>query len=104
MNIDIWGYRKNKKQKKRDVLEQNKMKGRYAEDMAALNLATQGYEVERTGRGHDFKVRKRDILTGRVTETGYREIKSGRASLSKLQRKTKKKKSNYRVMRSSSLF
>ena len=63
-----------------------------------------GYEVERTGKGHDFRVRKRDPFTGKVTYSGVREIKSGNAKLSKLQQKTKKKQSNYKVIRESSLW
>jgi hypothetical protein len=48
--------------------------------------------------------RKRDLLTGRITKTQYVEVKSGSAKLSKLQKKTKWKKSNYVVKRKNSLF
>jgi len=51
-----------------------------------------GYEVERTGRGSDFRIRKRDILTGRVIESKLVEVKTPKSKLSKLQKKTKKKK------------
>jgi len=64
-----------------------------------------GYEVERTGRGHDYVRRKRDLFTGRVTRTEYVEVKSGNAQLSDLQKKTKKKKKgNYRTVREDSFF
>ena len=84
---------------KKEVLNENRRKGKAAEESYKLRAQMSGYEVERTSRGHDFKVRKRDRVTGNVTYTGYREIKSGNAKLSKFQRKTKKKKSNYKVIR-----
>jgi cytidylate kinase len=89
---------KTKKQRKREQVRQNYRKGKAAEDTYVMRARLSGYEVERTGRGHDFKVRKRDPWTGRVVYTGYREVKSGNAKLSKLQQKTKKRKSNYKVI------
>jgi hypothetical protein len=58
-----------------------------------------GYEVERTGRGSDFRVRKRDLFTGKVTYSGLREIKSSQtASVSELQKKAHKK-GNHKIIR-----
>ena len=97
---DMWtGKKIPKKQIKREVIAENRRKGKAAEDSYRMRAQLVGYEVERTGRGHDFRVRKRDLLTGKVTYSGVREIKSGKAQLSKLQRKTKKKQSNYKVVR-----
>ena len=63
------------------------------------NNTFEGKEVVRTGRGSDYRERKRDPWTGRVTSSRLVEVKSGKAKLSKLQRKTKKRKSNYTVKR-----
>ena len=100
----LTGRKISKKQIKHEVLAENRRKGKAAEDSYVMQARLAGYEVERTGRGHDFRVRKRDLLTGKVTYSGVREIKSGNARLSKLQRKTKKKKSNYKVVREEPLF
>ena len=100
IRTDIWtGKKIPKKQIKREVIAENRRKGKAAEDTYVMRARMAGYEVERTGRGHDFRVRKRDIITGKVTYSGVREIKSGNAKLSRLQRKTKKKQSNYKVIR-----
>jgi hypothetical protein len=63
-----------------------------------------GYETERTGRGHDYRRRKRDPWTGQVIRSEVVEVKSGNAKLSPLQKKTKKKLSNYRVVREDSFY
>lgn len=105
IKVDSWtGKRFPKKQIKREIIAENRRKGKAAEDSYKMRAQLAGYEVERTGRGHDFRVRKRDILTGRVTYSGVREIKSGNAKLSKLQKATKKNKSNYKVIRENSDF
>jgi len=103
MRTDIFGRKISKKQIKKDVLEENRRKGRAAEASFVVNAQLSGYEVERTGRGHDYRIRKRD-LTGRVVYSGVREIKSGNAKLSQLQEQTKKKKSNYKVIRHDPMF
>lgn len=99
IKTDIFGRKISKKQMKREIIDENRRKGKAAEDAYAMKARLAGYEVERTGRGHDFRVRKRDFLTGKVTYSGVREVKSGNAKLSKLQRKTKKKQSHYKVVR-----
>jgi len=96
---DVFGRKYSKKQIKREVIEENRRKGKAAEDAYTMKARLSGYEVERTGRGHDFRVRKRHPWTGRVVYSGLREVKSGNAKLSRLQRKTKRKKSNYKVVR-----
>ena len=85
-------------------LDNIRRKGRAGEDEVALRYTLNGYEVERTGRGSDFRVKRRDLLTGRVVESKLVEVKTGKAKLSKLQRKTKKKTRNYRVERADPLF
>ena len=100
----ISGRKISKREIKRDVIAENRCKGRDAEQSYRTRAQMAGYEVERTGRGHDFKIRKRDPLTGKVIYTGYREIKSGNAKPSKLQNKVRRNKSNYRVIREDNPF
>lgn len=96
---DVFGNKIPEKQIKREIIAENRYRGRAAEETYKIRAQMAGYEVERTGRGHDFRIRKRDPWTGRVTYSGLREIKSGNAKLSRLQKKTKKRKSNYKVIR-----
>lgn len=88
---------RSKKQRMKDQIRDNYRKGKVGEDQVRMRYAIMGYEVERTGRGSDFRVRKRDF-TGRVRESRLVEVKTGRSDLSDLQRKTKKK-GNYKVER-----
>ncbi|MFH0714177.1 MAG: hypothetical protein V1847_00270 [Candidatus Diapherotrites archaeon] len=105
IKTDIFGNKKSKKQIKRDIIAENRAKGQVAERTYVMRAQMSGYEVERTGRGSDFRVRKRHPLTGRVVYSGLREVKSSKsAPVSKLQQKTKKKKSNYKVIREEPLF
>ncbi|MBS3147583.1 hypothetical protein J4219_01735 [Candidatus Woesearchaeota archaeon] len=95
---DMWGRRRSTKEIKREVLAQNRRRGREGEEVAKMQLALQGYETERTGRGSDLRARRRDF-TGRVIESKLIEVKTGNAKLSALQKKTKP-----RVMRVRTLF
>lgn len=99
IKTDIFGRKIPEKQIKRDVLKENIRNGKVAENSYRMRAQLAGLEVERTGRGHDFRVRKRDPFTGKVIYSGVREVKSGNAKLSKLQSKTKRKQSNYKVIR-----
>ena len=105
MYDDLLYYGETKKQRKRRKLAEARRKGAAGEETYKWQATLQGKEVERTGRGHDFIERKRDFLTGRVTSTKYVEIKTGKARLSKLQKKTKKKKKGaYKVVREEPLI
>ena len=85
--------RKTKKQSAREVLENNKRNGRDAEDRFVLRRSLNGEDIERTGRGSDFRVRKRDPWTGKVTSSRLYEVKSGEtAPVSELQSKMRKKR------------
>lgn len=64
----------------------------------------EGYEVERTGHGSDFRAKKRNFFTGDIVEDKLVEVKSGNAELSDLQKQTKKQKTNYEVRRRDPLF
>lgn len=103
-DYDIFGRKKSKKQRKREILAENRAKGRAGEDIVRMKYALQGYEVERTAKGSDFRVRRRDLFTGRVVERKVVEVKTGKAGLSKLQKKTKKRKKRYKVERVEPLF
>ena len=93
-----------KKQLARERLDDIRRKGKAGEDQVVFEYTLSGHEFERTGRGSDYRVRKRDIFTGRVTSSKLIEVKTGKAKLSKLQKKTKKKHSNYKVVRTDPLF
>ena len=101
---DMFGRKISKKQIKREVIADNRRRGKIAEDSVKMKLQLGGYEVERSPHGRDFIARKRDLFTGRITQTKHIEVKSGKAKLSKLQEKTKKNKSNYKVIREDPLF
>jgi hypothetical protein len=99
MYDDALYYGETKKQRKRRKLGEARRKGRAGEEAYKFGAMLRGVEVERTGRGHDYVERRKDLLTGRVRSTKYVEVKTGRAKLSKLQKKTKKKKKGaYKVV------
>jgi len=102
--MDILGNRKTTKQVRREVIAQNRQRGRMGEEQVKMEYGLRGYEVERTGRGSDFRVRKRHPFTGRVIESKLIEVKTGNAQTSKLQQKTKKHQSNYKVVRVNPVF
>ena len=89
---DIFG-KKSKKQRLRENLENNKRKGKAAEDRFVMEKTFEGKEVVRTGRGSDYRVRERDFFTGKVKSSRLYEVKATRkAPVSKLQKKGVKKK------------
>ena len=94
-----------KKFSKRMTLQENKFHGKLAEVNYATPRRLEGYEVKRTGRGHDFVERKVDVWTGKKGPETYVEVKSSKtAPLSKLQKKKMKEIPNYRVERGGGLF
>ncbi len=103
VRTDMFGKKISKKQIKRETIAENKVRGRAGEEQVRSSYSFRGYEVERTPRGKDFTVRKRNPFTGRVTETKHIEVKTGKSKLSKLQEKTKKK-GNYKVERVDPMF
>jgi hypothetical protein len=97
---DLLGRKIPKKQIKRDVLEENRRRGKAAEDNYLMSARLRGKEVERSPHGRDFIERDRDFWTGKVRRTTHVEVKSSQtAPLSDLQKKTKRTKSNYKVVR-----
>lgn len=100
IRTDLYGNKIPKKKIKRDVIAENRRKGKAAEESYRMNAFLRGVKVERSPRGKDFIERQTDWLTGKVKRTTHVEVKSSKtAPLSKLQNKTKKKKSNYKVIR-----
>ena len=93
-------FKQMEKNRKRMVLSNNRFSGKMAEDNFVLSRSIQGYEVERTGRGHDFVERRVNPFTGRKGPRTFVEVKSSRkAPLSDLQKKKKRSMRNYRVER-----
>lgn len=88
------------KQRKKEKMANVRRQGKAGEEDFRRGRELWGEKVKRTGKGHDFKVTKTDLLTGKKTSY-YAEIKTGReAKLSKLQKKTQKKLGGkYKVIR-----
>lgn len=100
---NIW-KKPSKKVRKRRQLEENIRKGRSGERQAELELNLQGWNLRKTGRGSDYEGTRYNWVTGR-TEKKHFEIKTGGARLSKLQKKTKKKKKGrYKEYRTEPFF
>lgn len=78
-------FRKTKKR----IIRDNQYQGKAGEEKVRQDLEFSGYKVERTGRGHDLKAKRRNWLTGK-NETKYIEVKTGNSPLSKLQKKRKR--------------
>ena len=74
---------------KRQVIRDNAARGKRGEEQVKAKYEMNGYKVERTGRGHDYKATKKNWLTGKK-ETKYVEVKTGNAELSPLQKKKKR--------------
>jgi len=73
-------------------MEDVRDQGKYGERQVKDKWRMRGYEVKRTGRGHDYYVTKRDPYTKRVIDSKYIEVKTGEyAKLSRLQQKKRKK-------------
>ena len=92
-------FNRSKKEQKRDTLEQNRENGKRAENMYRTEAEINGVSYKRTGIGHDFEEERHDWNTGKTRKVKV-EVKSNNASLSKLQKKTRKKNpKNYEVRR-----
>jgi hypothetical protein len=89
-DFDIFGLKKSRRRKKvksAHTMGLNRDWGKVTENFFAIDRITSGYETERTGRGSDFRTRRRGSR-----KWTYHEIKSGGSTLSPLQRKEKKKR------------
>ncbi len=81
----------------------NQEQGREGERKARAKYEMVGYEVTRTGKGHDFKATKRDPISGKKS-TIYVEVKTGNSKLSPLQKKKQKQLSGrYKVERENTI-
>ena len=74
---------------KRQVIRDNAAQGKQGEEQVKTKYEMNGFKMERTGKGHDFKATRRNWLTGK-RETKYVEVKTGGAGLSPLQKKKKR--------------
>jgi len=54
---------RSEKERKRERIRQNRRKGKTAEDQVEMELQMEGYEVERTHEGADFRAKRRDLLS-----------------------------------------
>jgi len=105
IKTDMFGRRISKKDLNREKMDEIRRKGKAGEDAVKMKYTFQGYEVEKTGRGSDIRIRRRDMFNGRVVQSKVIEVKTGKSQLSKFQRKTKARMgSNYKVERVEPLF
>jgi hypothetical protein len=70
----------------RDILEENILKGRVAEEIAKQDYIDHGFKITETGIGSDFIAEKK---LGKSTYQIYVDVKSGKSKLSKKQKQTK---------------
>lgn len=90
---DLLFGKRSKKQVKCDTLADNVRKGRAAEEQFVMQQRFMGREVERTGRGSDYRVRDVNPWTGERGRAKLVEVKSSHAAKeSPLQKKSKAKK------------
>ena len=83
--------------KQRRTIRANAAKGKRVENQVKREYKKRGYSVKPTGIGHDFKA----IKTSRTTYkkiTKYVEVKSGRATLTPTQQKSKRRLGNKYVV------
>jgi len=96
--FDFWES-ESESEKRRRVSRESQRKGKAAEEIVKQHYQLRGYEVTRTGRGHDFKAIKRDLL-GRIVDVVYIEVKYGDSQLSDVQwESSKEHRGHYRVER-----
>ena len=76
------------KKSRRDVIRDNQRQGKEGEEYVRRKYEMNGYKLDKTGRGHDWKATRRDWLTGKK-ETIYIENKTGNSKLSELQKRKK---------------
>lgn len=75
------------------TLDSNIRKGKAAEEQFVMRQRLMGNQVERTGKGSDYRVRRVDPWTGKKGRAKLVEVKSSRtATKSPLQKRTKAKK------------
>lgn len=75
---------------RRQVIRDNAAQGKEGEERVRSNYEMAGYEVKRTGKGHDYKVTRKSWLGGR-DEVKYVEVKTGNSKLSPLQKRKKRR-------------
>ena len=77
------------KRSRKEINRSNQEQGKAGEEQVKAKYELNGYNVTRTGKGHDYRATKKNWWTGK-RETKYVEVKTGNAKLSPLQRKKKK--------------
>ena len=77
------------KKSRRQINRENQQQGKEGEDAVRQKYEFNGYKMERTGHGHDFKATKKNWWTGEK-ESKYVEVKTGESQLSDLQKRRKR--------------
>ena len=77
------------KKSRRQINRENQQQGKEGEDAVRQKYEFNGYKMERTGHGHDFKATKKNGWTGEK-ESKYVEVKTGESQLSDLQKRRKR--------------
>jgi len=94
-----FGEPESEAERRRRISRENHRKGKAAEEVVTQRYQLLGYEVVRTGRGHDYKATKRDLM-GKVVDAVYIEVKYGDSPLSELQWESRREhRGHYRVER-----
>ena len=81
------------KKNRRQINKDNQEQGKIGEERIKAKYERDGYEVTRTGKGHDYKATRRNLLTGKK-ESRYIEVKTGNSQLSPLQKKKRRQFGN----------
>jgi len=85
---------------KRVTLSNNRMRGRTAEGIFAMEHTFQGDDVKKIHKGGDFVVQKKDFLGRKIGRPTTHEIKTGHSKLSEAQKRRKRQlKGRYKVNR-----
>ena len=87
----FWAKKNEKRSHKREILEENKQRGKAGEELYKINSILRGVEIQRTGKGSDFKERPMRFPWQKPTKWRKVDVKTGDAKLSKLQKKNKTK-------------
>ena len=73
------------KKSRKQIIKENQERGKAGEDKIRSWYEFLGNKVTRTGRGSDFKIERKNYLTGEK-ERKWVEVKTGNSKLSRLQR------------------
>ena len=93
--FDIFGPKRTKKQRKKDLINSNRERGLQKQRMDELSYRLQGYEVTRRRTGCDFEATRPNFMTGRKEHLYVESKSSSSAPMRPLQKKMQRKKRGY---------